>query len=137
MPAKTYECFICGEQVSKPKSWSVARLGLGDEGRACRSHEVVQEAVRVLENNELNQRVSAKVSRTIAIIVLSDKIRLEEYVNGMKYPLLCYENLKNQHNLNDQDIEEIKNCVNGLGPLSTLDIAATLSMLSRARTHSA
>lgn len=39
MPAKTYTCTICGETVTKPKSYAI-----GDGKRACRTHEETQKA---------------------------------------------------------------------------------------------
>jgi hypothetical protein len=45
----TIVCAICQREVSKRQSLSLVRFGLG-EGRACRSHEEVREAVERWEN---------------------------------------------------------------------------------------
>ena len=37
MPPKTFKCAICGEEITKPKSYAYKN------GRACRTHEGVQE----------------------------------------------------------------------------------------------
>lgn len=128
MPAKMFKCVICEKDVSKPKSYSVERLGLGDEGRACRSHEVVQEAIKALEESERQQKTIREVIGDFDIMMLVEKIRVEEYLVGRKFPLLCYKNLKHELNLEDKDIEEIKKRVEELGPLSTADVVVAMAV---------
>ena len=43
--AKTFICAICGEEVSKPKSYSI-----GDNKRACRTHEEAQKQSEVVQS---------------------------------------------------------------------------------------
>lgn len=60
MPPKTCTCVICGEQVTKAKTYAVQK------GRACRTHEGVQETrdQRVAEQNAtLRAAVKKKKSR--------------------------------------------------------------------------
>ena len=61
-------------------------------------------------------------------MMLVEKIRVEEFMNGgMKYPLLCYENLKRELKLDDNDIQNIKNRVEERGPLTPSNIASAVS----------
>jgi hypothetical protein len=57
--AKTFICAICGEEVSKPKSYSI-----GDNKRACRTHEEAQsqaaEAQKQLEEQHAKGRSRPK-----------------------------------------------------------------------------
>ena len=72
----------------------------------------------------------------VTILMLVEKVRFEEYFNGMKYPDYCYENLKHQHGLGDTDIVDIKEKVEELGPLTSLDVAASLVATAMIEAHS-
>lgn len=129
MPAQTFKCFICSEEVSKPKSYSVARLGLGREGRACRCHSVVKEAEQSLQDEALSQAGL----RALQLRILVEKIRVEEMVRGMKYPHFCYQALQERYRLNNQEIQEIRDRVESAGPISATEAMSSLAIFAAAQ----
>lgn len=128
MPAKMFVCKICHEEVSRKKSWASSEVGFGPDGRVCRHHEEVIETIAERER-EAEQKKTINEAKLIMLkISLIEKIRFEEYERGgMKYPYLCYENLKHKHNLSDCDIAEIKAGVEKRGPLTGAEVLATLA----------
>ena len=55
MPPKTFTCVICGKTVTKPKSWSSLQIGLNKEGRVCRDHEEVRDAISLMQKEKEDQ----------------------------------------------------------------------------------
>jgi len=56
MAAKTYKCVICGEQVSRRKSFKYMDTTDGTENRACRIHEEAQLKAQQLEEGRREEK---------------------------------------------------------------------------------
>ena len=52
MPPKTFKCTICGEEVSRPKSYCINEKG----DRACRTHQETQEQAQALQDKAIKEK---------------------------------------------------------------------------------
>lgn len=66
MGFKTFTCFICGEQITKPHSYAVS-----GKGRACRKHDEVQEAYK-------NRMEEDKVKKEQRIEFVMNRLNLKK-----------------------------------------------------------
>lgn len=82
MPPKTFTCVICNQEVSKRKSLAFS------DGRACRDHEEVKEMVRMAEEQAKMEKIDRDINEKMAVIMLTEQIRVFHTVKGMPIWLL-------------------------------------------------
>lgn len=75
MPPKTVKCVICGSEVTKRQSLSLKQL-TGADGRACRYHEEVIEAVSNMQKEKSLQVKLRQAEKTMRKIVAVEQVRI-------------------------------------------------------------
>ena len=94
MSVKTIVCELCGKEVTKRKSLSLKEIGLGD-GRACRDHTEVVEAVERMQEAQRQRKVSQEAHEIMQVISIASCVRVYSTVRGMD-PEYIYYKLKMQ-----------------------------------------
>jgi len=95
MPPKMFTCAICGQEVSKRKSLDLHELN-GQEGRACRDHEEVQNLVELKAAREKEQRKLTAANEAIFIMFAVAEIRVRNTLFGMPPEIFYFQFRKNK-----------------------------------------
>jgi len=117
VPVATVSCIVCKQEVSKRSTLSLEVLGIG-EGRACRSHQMVADAVQAYTDTIFLRRQLSAVQHRMRVMSAAAGIRI---LTTLGQPTeLLYMRLRGR-GFTDALIEEIRAEVQAQGgPTMTL-----------------
>ena len=93
MPPKMVKCQMCGQMVTKRKSWDLQALGSKKTGRVCKKHEQIREIVEEMRVERLMEMDMGRASRALHIMQGVAFVQIQHSFFGMPV-FLAYEHLK-------------------------------------------
>jgi hypothetical protein len=76
MPIPTVQCALCGKEVTKRSTLSLAALGSDNVGRACRNHEEIALLVQALEEQTKAKRELREIDQALRIMSAAAMVRM-------------------------------------------------------------
>jgi hypothetical protein len=119
MPPPIVSCVLCGQSSTKRQTLSLKEIGLG-EGRACRSHEEVVNAVEAARTAENDKRRWEEVDETLKFYTAVSGVRMMHAIHGTP-TWLMYGNLK-RAGYSQRLLDRIRNEVDKQGPVTAAEI---------------
>lgn len=130
MPIPTTQCVFCQQTVNKRATLSVEELGLG-EGRACRTHPEVQQALAAFKDSKEKQKLYVAATASIKFIGMAAAVRVMHTFWG--WPLeLIYARLS-ARGISKAELARVEEEVTKMGgPLmSAQDMINSLAMVQK------
>ena len=119
MPIPMVRCVLCGQEVTRRSTRSLAALGAGS-GRACRSHEEVGRLVEAYEQQVKANRLMQGADRSLRTIMCAAVVKVSCTLLGMRAERV-YQRLR-WAGLSSADLQEVKREINRQGgPVMSVD----------------
>jgi len=118
-------CAICGQEVSRRKSLDLQELN-GQEGRACRDHEEVQQLLELKAAREKEQRELTAANEAMFIMFAVAEIRVKNTLFGIP-PEIHYFRFR-QNKVPKHVIAKVQAKIEEMGAkMSPVEMAASLA----------
>lgn len=114
MPIPMATCQICGREVTKRKTLSLAALGIDRSGRVCRNHPEVEALLAVIDKQTKEERSWKEIGRRLRIMSSAAAIRVLCSIHGLT-PEFCYLRLSLLPGITPGDVREVAKEVERLG----------------------